>query len=156
MFHEKKVINTKKDEIKKIKKKYFKKNHSKKKIIKNNQKSTFALASVDLIRGVQKQRVNNKINLNRKKSSHISSKISWQGLNFRKHLKFIPEISKYALAISQTRYFECQVLKIIPEILKKHWKTAGKSLILGSTSNLSQRPQNIHLYRVSPVFNVKF
>ena len=112
-------------------------------------KSTLELASVDLIRGVQKQRVNNKINLNRKKSSHISSKISWQGLNFRKHFKFISESSKYAFVLSQ-------VLEIIPEILKKPRKSAGRGLILGSTSSLSQRPQNMHLYRVLPISNVKF
>ena len=67
-------------------------------------KSTLELASVDLIRGVQKQRVNNKINWNRKNPR----------------------------------------------------KSAGRGLILGSTSNLFQRPQNMHLYRVLPISNVKF
>ncbi len=81
--------------------------------------------------------------------------ISWQGLNLRKHLKFISETSQYVFVPSFT-YFECQVLEIIPEILKKPRKSAGRGLILGSTSNLSQGPQNMHLYRVSPILNVNF
>jgi hypothetical protein len=92
---------------------------------------------------------------NNPRNPQKAPKISWKGLNLRKHLKFISETSKYAFVPSFT-YFECQVLEIIPEILKKPRKSADRGLILGSTSNLSQRPQNMHLYQVSPILNVKF
>ena len=54
--------------------------------------------------------------------------ISWQGLSLRKHLKIISDTSKYAFVPSLTN-FECQVLEIIPEILKKPRKSAGRGLI---------------------------
>ena len=63
---------------------------------------------------------------NNPRNPQSASKVSWQGLNLRKHLKFISETSKYVFVPSYT-YFESQVLEIIPEILKKPRKSAGRA-----------------------------
>ena len=104
--------------------------------------STIVLAYVDLIRGAQKQRVNNKINLNRK-NNPISH-------NFRKHFKFISETLKYAFSTSFT-YFECQVLEIILQILKKTRKSDPEILLLevSTIQYIVQYNNNILQYIVS-------
>jgi len=63
---------------------------------------------------------------NNPRNPQLAPEISWQGLDLRKHLKFLSNTSKYAFLPSFT-YFECQVLEIIPEILKKPRKSAGRA-----------------------------
>ena len=46
--------------------------------------------------------------------------------------------------------------EIIRYILNRPQKSAGRGLILGSTSNLSHGAQSMYLFRISLIFNVKF